>query len=45
MIPETTNYMILGFTVIFFPMAIYLISLAYRFKKYKNEINYLETDE
>jgi len=44
-IPETTDFMILGFTVIFVPMIIYIISLATRYKKYKTEINYLENEE
>lgn len=41
-IPDTTDFMILGFTVIFVPMIAYLISLAFRIKKYKEEIEYLE---
>jgi len=44
-IPETTNYMILGFTVIFTPMVIYLISLGSRLKKAKAEIKFLELEE
>lgn len=44
-IPETTNYMYLGFTVIFVPMVIYLISIAYRYKKYREDIEYLKSEE
>ncbi len=44
-IPDTTDFMILGFTVIFVPMIIYVISLATRYKKYKADIIYLENEE
>ena len=44
-IPDTTDFMILGFTVIFVPMIAYLVTIAYRIKKYKADIEYLESNE
>lgn len=42
---DTTDFMILGFCVIFIPMIAYVVTLAIRTKKYKAEIEYLETNE
>ena len=39
---ETTNYMILGYTVIFGVLAIYLISLYVRNRNLKREVELLE---
>ncbi len=40
--PETTNYMIAGYIVIFCVMAIYIISLYLRHRKYAQEIKFLQ---
>ncbi len=40
--PETTNYMILGYIVIFSVMTIYIISLYLRRRKYTQEVKFLQ---
>lgn len=39
--PETTNYMIAGYIVIFCIMTIYVISLYLRRRKFEQEIKFL----
>ena len=40
--PETTNYMIAGYIVIFGVMAIYIISLFLRRRKFEQDIQVLQ---
>jgi hypothetical protein len=40
--PDTTNYMIAGYTVFFSVFAIYLASLALRWSKFKRDFQVLE---
>lgn len=40
--PETTNYMIAGYVVIFSVMAIYIASLFLRHRKYEQDIKILQ---
>lgn len=40
--PETTNYMIAGYVVIFSVMAIYIVSLFLRRRKYEQDIKTLQ---
>jgi hypothetical protein len=42
MIPDTTNYMILGYVVFTVVMAIYLASLYIRFRNLKQDLEVLE---
>ena len=44
-IPNTTNYMILGYAVIFTVMAIYLISLGLRQRSLKQDLDTLKEIE
>ena len=39
---ETTNYMIMGYSVIFGVMLIYLVSLIVRFRNLKQDLQVLE---
>ena len=40
--PETTNYMIAGYIVIFSVMVVYILSLFLRRRKFEQEIKILE---
>jgi hypothetical protein len=42
---ETTNYMLAGYTVIFGAMAIYLVSLAVRWRSLRRDEQMLEEEE
>lgn len=42
---ETTNYMIMGYSVIFGVMLIYLVSLFLRFRNLKQDMEVLEEIE
>jgi len=43
--PDTTSYMIAGYTVIFLGMALYVLSLWIRRRRITAEIEYLEEEE
>ena len=40
--PETTNYMIAGYIVIFCVMTLYIITLFLRYRKFEQDIKVLE---
>ena len=42
---ETTNYMLAGYAVIFGTMALYLVSLAARWRRLRRDERMLEGDE
>ena len=42
MVPETTSYLIAGYTVIFGGMAIYLVSLFIRFRNLRQDEKMLD---